>query len=82
MWPTNAVPLNVAADATIDQDMGPTRIDVKAQWVANGSSWELRGDQLFAQVLSDTPIDPRSIDWQPTVTYENFCQPDARPRRQ
>ena len=75
VWPTSGTPMELSSSATnVDLDMGPARIDVKGQWLPNGT---FRGDELYAQVISDSPIDPRAIDWHPTVTYENFCRPDA-----
>jgi RHS repeat-associated protein len=82
VWPTSGVPMTVTAGATTDVDMSTIApITVQGRWVQQsttqtGPRWTVQGDQLIFQVVSDTPIDPKAIDWQPSVEYVNFCQPN------
>jgi RHS repeat-associated protein len=34
------------------------------------------GDQIQVQVMSDSPIDPQVLFWQPQLTYQTFCKLD------
>src|SRR5581483_7299593 len=78
VWPPDGVPLRIGAGTVTTVDMGTLPVDVRGRWVHTDTGWIVQGEKLLAQVISDSPVDPRAIDWQPVVTYQSFCHPDAQ----
>jgi hypothetical protein len=92
VWPASGVPMqmNAAQTGTFNFDTSNVQVDVQGKWVPQEATdmwgfvrreYRLDADRLVFQVLSDSPIDPRSIDWKPTVTYQSYCYPDPADQR-